>query len=195
MLSELTPLKWKVDQYIQLSEKITDHTILLNGEILQMTPISIQHGDTQERIRDWLKDVLLKKGDKSTARNLGSVEWDEGSLCKPDVFIVKPEVDMCKQYFKGADLSLAVEIGKSTWAEDVKEGEGTKLAKFACAGIAEVWVINITNSTGYRYTCPKGTKYANREAITTLNFLGGNISIKQITQYHYNQKLGANRAV
>ena len=81
---------------------------------------------------------------------------------EPDVVLRQPRAD---DYMNGharpEDVYLLIEVADSTLTYDRNE----KIPAYGRAGIAEVWIINLTNSTIEVYRDPHFTGYASQTTL------------------------------
>ena len=126
---------------------------LIEGEIIEMSPIGRLHAGTVDRITA----VFFRRlGDRASVRVGGPILFtDLVSEPQPDVTLLIPRPDF---YTSGhpepASIHLVVEVMDSSVAYD----RGVKLPLYARAGVAEVWLANVNTRRieGYRRPSPEG---------------------------------------
>jgi len=114
---------------------------LLNGEIIDMSPIGPFHGGLVNRLVR-----IFNKNSKGrwiiSAQN--PLQLDEHSEPQPDVMLLKPAADdYTSRHPLPEDMFLLIEVSDSTVDCDQRE----KLPAYGRAGISEVWVVNLNDLT------------------------------------------------
>ena len=122
-----------------------DRIELMDGELLIMAPI----GDTHEETTDWLNWLCGRAfGERAMVRVQGSIRLNNMSAPQPDIAILRRRrLGDARPYFP-EDIFLVIEVANTSLRYD----SGLKLARYAAAGIAEVWVVNLQNGTVTAYT-------------------------------------------
>jgi Uma2 family endonuclease len=129
---------------------------LLNGEIIDMSPIGPFHGGVTKHLIQLF--TAAAKG-----RWLTSVQdpahLDEFSEPQPDLMLLKPAADYYSKRHPGpGDIHLLVEVSDSSLDIDRE----TKLPAYGRAGIVEVWIVNLNESTIEIYREPHFTGYGSK---------------------------------
>jgi Uma2 family endonuclease len=126
---------------------------LIEGEIVEMSPIGSPHAGTVDRIAHVFSQRL---GGRAIVRVQGPVLFaDLVSEPLPDVTLLIPRRDFYASGHPGpSDILLIVEVMDTTVAYD----RGVKLRLYARAGVAEVWLANVNTRRieGYRQLGPEG---------------------------------------
>src|SRR5262249_28356570 len=132
-----------VSDYHQMIEagvlKEDDRVELLNGEIIEMTPIGPRHASHVDRLVNILPAKL-----KGTAilRVQSPILLSDYSEPQPDLTLLKPRADF---YADGhptpADIFAVIEVSDST----VENDRRAKIPNYALAGILEAWLIDLVN--------------------------------------------------
>jgi Uma2 family endonuclease len=130
-----------------------DRVELLDGEIVEMTPIGLRH---LARV-DWLNYVLTRAlQGTAIVRVQGSIRLDRHSEPQPDLVILKYRPDFYAQVHAGPqDVLWLIEVGDTS----VDFDRAVKLALYARAGIAEVWLVNLPEERLEVYRTPQGSAY------------------------------------
>jgi Uma2 family endonuclease len=153
-----TKHRFSVEAYYRMAEtgvlRPDARVELLDGEIIDMSPIGPPHGAVTRRLirsfarlgRDrWLLDVEHP------------VHLDEYSEPQPDLMLLRPVPDDYSTRHPGPeDVLLLVEVAASSLAYD----RGAKLPAYGRAGISEVWIANLEGETIEVYREPHLTGYA-----------------------------------
>ena len=129
-----------------------DRIELIDGVLIYMAPI----GDNHENTTDWLAELSYRYfGDRARVRVQGSIRLSNMSAPQPDVAILRrrPLADS-RPYFP-EDIFLVIEVANTSLRYD----SGPKLARYAAAGIAEVWVVNLRDGTVTVYTSLSDSAY------------------------------------
>jgi Uma2 family endonuclease len=131
-----------------------DRVELIEGEIIEMTPIGSRHAATVARIQ-FLFSIRL--GDRT-------VIWSQNPLLlvrhqsepEPDVMLLAPRRDF---YASGLpeppDVRLLIEVADSSLPYDRR----TKLPLYARAGVAEAWLVDLEASRLEVHRGPSGGTY------------------------------------
>ncbi len=150
--------RFTVDEYLAMEEASIlhedDRVELIDGEILVMAPI----GDDHENTTDWLTWLCVRAfGERAMVRVQGSIRLNNMSAPQPDIAILRrrPLADS-RPYFP-QDIFLVIEVANASLRYD----SGAKLARYARAGIVEVWVVNLRDGVVTVYTGQSGSEYAN----------------------------------
>ncbi len=169
-------------EYYKMAEvgilKSEDNLELINGEIIEMSPIGSKHPAYIDLLDELLKDLL---GKRVQVRVQSSVRLDNYSEPEPDIMVLKRRKDF---YFNRIptpkDVYLVIEVADSTLEKDRK----IKVPLYAKAGIPEYWILNIPDSQLECYSLPKSGKYQ-KETIVKNNqniiFYAFDLSIKATT--------------
>lgn len=110
---------------------------LLNGEIIDMSPIGPFHGG----VTNYLIEVFsaAAKGRwKLSVQN--PAQLDAHSEPRPDVALLRPAGDFYRRKHPGPeDVFLLIEVADSSLEQDREQ----KLPAYGRAGIPEVWIVNL----------------------------------------------------
>ncbi len=125
---------------------------LLDGELIEMAPISSEH---QDPIRK-LNAILVKRFDgRAIVDNSGPVIIDPISAPQPDLMLLGLR-DYLKRLPDQHDVLLVVEVSVSSLRYD----RGRKLAAYARTGVPEVWIVNMIDRQVERYADLRNGTYA-----------------------------------
>ena len=129
---------------------------LIDGEIIDMSPIGNRHLATVDRnTMFWVRAV----GEWAIVRIQGSVRLDEWNEPEPDVLLLRRRDDFYESQSAGpADVLLIIEVSHSSLSFD----RSVKLPLYARFGIPEVWIANIPSRVIEVYTDPLGGEYTTR---------------------------------
>ena len=138
---------------------------LLDGEIIQMAPIGNRHRNSVNWLDDRMSDAV---GHRAMVQVQGSIQLDDASAPEPDIAVIRRGSINDIGPVLPSDVYLLVEVADSSLDFDL----GEKLARYAAAGIPEVWVANLRAGELVVNTEPAGTAYATVRVVP----LGGTVS-------------------
>ena len=149
---------FNVDEYLDM-EKVgilheDDRIELMDGMIITMAPI----GDSHTFGNDWLNMILapLFIG-LAMVRIGGPIYLNDRSAPQPDVAVVRMFHTVEDAHSRPDDVYFVIEVADSSLRYD----SGPKLARYAAAGIPEVWIANLRVREVTVYTNPSGSEYEN----------------------------------
>ena len=150
--------RFTADEYLAMEKAGVlhedDRIELMAGKILTMAPI----GDYHVIGTSWLNRLLVRAlGDLAMVQVQCPVYLNDGSAPQPDIAVVRlrPISDTVRSF--PPDVYLIVEFADSSLAYD----SGPKLARYAEAGITEVWIANLRAREVTAHTAPAYSAYAN----------------------------------
>ena len=132
---------------------------LLDGEIIVMPPMVPPHADGAGRLGESLSYNL--HGHKRV-RIHGPVRIDDCSLFQPDIAILRLRDDYHRAGATADDVSLIIEVADTSLEFD----RGVKLARYAAAGIPEVWIVNLRARQVEAHSDPVDGTYRSRRLVT-----------------------------
>ena len=122
-----------------------DRIELIDGELLVMAPI----GDNHENTTDWLTELcVLAFAGRAMVRVQGSIRLSNMSAPQPDIAILRRRPLSDSRPYYPEDIFVVIEVAHTSLRYD----SGPKLARYAAAGIVEVWVVNLRDATVTVYT-------------------------------------------
>lgn len=149
--------RFTIEEYHRMIEvgifRDDERAELIEGEIIEMSPIGRLLAGTVDRITD----VFFRRlGDRAGVRVSGPILFiDLVSEPQPDITLLIRRPD----FYTGGhpepgDILLVVEVMDSSVAFDHR----VKLPLYARAGVAEVWLVNVNTHRieGYRLPRPQG---------------------------------------
>jgi len=155
--------RFTVDEYERLAQAQVltqcDRVELLDGEIVEMSPIGDRHASVVARLTHLFSTQLGNR----------SVVWIQNpvrlrlvrSMPQPDVVLVRPRADFYATGKPGPDdVLLLIEVMDASTETD----RSVKLPLYARAGIAEVWLLDLTTDRVEVFRRPAVAGY--REAET-----------------------------
>lgn len=136
----------------------TDRVELIDGEIIDMSPIGALHAAIVARLASSFSQRL---GEAAVIRCQNPLRLDDTSEPEPDIAILRPRADFYMTAHPGpADVLLVIEVSDTSLAYDL----GTKVPLYARHGIPEVWVIDAATRQTRVFRQPIGRGEAGRSA-------------------------------
>lgn len=130
---------------------------LLDGEIVEMSPIGSKHGGCV----NWLAEVFFSRlQGRAIVTVQNPITLGQHSEPQPDLAILRPRAD----YYRGAhpvpaEVLLVIEIADTTGERDRR----IKIPLYAKGGIPEVWLVVLKDSLVERYQAPAPDRYRSVE--------------------------------
>ena len=154
--------RFTVAEYLALGEAgilAKDERIeLLDGEIIQMAPIGNRHLNSVDWVGHLLRETI---GRRAMVRVQGSIQLDDASAPQPDIAVIQLRSINDIRPVLPSDVYFLVEVADSSLEFD----QGEKLARYAAAGIPEVWIANLRSAALEVNTEPHGDAYTNVRVI------------------------------
>ncbi len=145
-----------VEDYHKMAEVgiLPDRGIeLINGEIIEMSPIGGKHITIVNRLNKLLNTIL---GDNAIISVQNPIIASDLSEPEPDISILKYRADFYDGQTPDAkDTLLVIEVAGSTLVYDRE----VKSAVYAASGIPEFWIVNIEERTIEAYWEPTAKDY------------------------------------
>jgi Uma2 family endonuclease len=114
-----------------------DHGELIEGEILEMTPISSRHAAAVNRLNQFLSQQV---GERALISVQNPIRLGEHSEPQPDVTLLRPCADYyAKPHPEPKDVLLIVEVAETSGDYD----RDVKVPLYAQAAIPEVWLVDL----------------------------------------------------
>ena len=152
--------RFTVTEYYRMAEtgvlKPDARVELLNGEIIDMSPIGSSHAGTVKRfIRIFTK--LSQERWQVSAQD--PLHLDDDSETEPDFMLLKPSADDYTNHHPlPDDVFLLVEVADASLDYDREQ----KLPVYGRAGIPEIWIINLRDRSLEVYREPHFTGYGSK---------------------------------
>ena len=158
-----TQHRFNVKEYYRMAETGVLHpnarVELLNGRIIDMSPIGPFHGGLVKRLS---RIFNLKAKGRWIVSIQDPLRLDDQSEPEPDVMLLKPAAD---DYTSGHpqpdDVFLLIEVSDSTLDYDREE----KLPAYGRAGVVEVWIVNLQDATLEIHREPHFTGYGSKTVL------------------------------
>ena len=151
--------RFTVDEYLAMERAgilyKSDRVELIDGVIIVMPPIGDRHvGGT-----DWTTTLLVPPLiGRATVQIAGPIRLNDRTMPEPDVALKRWNAPGSGRtgHATPEDVYLVIEFADTSLAFD----QGPKLARYAAAGIPEVWVANLRAREVTAYAEPSGSEYA-----------------------------------
>jgi len=149
--------------YYRLAEvgilKRDDRVELLEGQLIDMSPIGPRHAIVTENLTELL---VTEFAGRAGIRCQLPVVLDDGSEPQPDLALVRRPWRGYPHTHPGPDdIFLLIEVADSSLAFD----KGVKLELYARAGIPEVWIVDLTTDRVLVHRSPAGGSYGSAERV------------------------------
>ncbi|MBX2873051.1 MAG: Uma2 family endonuclease [Saprospiraceae bacterium] len=173
---------FNVEEFRQMGEAgiiAPGHRVeLINGEIIEKSPINSLHAGTVKNLNRLLSRLL---GEDAILSVQDTVELNQHSEPEPDLAILRYRKDLYTQaHPKPEDVFLIIEVADSTLEKDQK----IKLPLYAATGIEEVWIINLQDNQVEVSTEPSDLGYRNchiyRKGDAISNHLIGELAVSDV---------------
>jgi Uma2 family endonuclease len=153
--------RFTVDEYHRMAEAgilgEDDRVELLDGEIVQVSPIGARHAATVSRLEHLFHHLA---GNRAIVRGQNPVRLDNYSEPEPDIALVAPRDDYyAADHPVPRDVLLIVEVADTSLRYD----RHRKLPSYARAGIPEVWLVDLTLDRVERHREPRGDAYTDQQ--------------------------------
>ena len=129
---------------------------LINGEILDMSPIGSLHAAVVSRLA---RDFIVAAGDAAIVRVQDPLRLDDFNEPEPDLAILSPREDFYASGHPGPrNTLLVVEVADTSLDYDMT----TKASLYAAAGINEYWVLDLSSRSVAVLSDPRDGTYETR---------------------------------
>ncbi|MGD8700478.1 MAG: Uma2 family endonuclease [Gemmatimonadales bacterium] len=132
--------RFTVEEYQRMVEagilREDDRVELVDGRIVEMTPIGERHAACVRRLTNLLAE---RARGRAIVDVQDPVYLDRWSLPQPDVTLLRPRADFYTAHPRPEDLLLVIEVADTSLRYDRDE----KLPRYAAAGIPEAWLVDL----------------------------------------------------
>ncbi|MCA1594329.1 MAG: Uma2 family endonuclease, partial [Acidobacteria bacterium] len=130
-----------------------DRVELIEGEIVEMSPIGKRHAACVGRLTQILA-LLLQRQVILWIQN--PIQLSDFSEPQPDIALLKPRDDFYEHSLPTAnDILLLIEVSDTTLEYDRQ----IKLPLYARSGVPEVWIVNLPDEQIETHAHPSGGSY------------------------------------
>ena len=134
---------------------------LINGEIVEMSPIGSKHARVVKLLNHFLNKLLA---DRCIISIQDPIIVNDHSAPEPDVAILKYKPDFyALEHPQAEDVLLLIEVADTSLEYD----RSVKLPLYAQSGIPEYWLVNHEKDEIEAYWEPTGDHYKFRELLRT----------------------------
>jgi Uma2 family endonuclease len=151
-----TPHRFTLEDYHRMAEvgvlRDDDRVELVEGEIVEMSPIGSRHAACVTALNDAFHACAIN----AVIWVQCSIQFPSHSQLQPDVALLKPRPDRyASKLPQPDDVLLIIEVADSSLLYD----RDTKPRLYAQAGVAEYWLIDLTQSALWVHQHPAGGRY------------------------------------
>ena len=140
-----------VDHGILSSEQRIE---LINGEIIDMSPINLLHANSVTKLDRFFSKHLLQ--DEYIIRVQNPVLLSDYSLPEPDIVVARYRESLLEdEHTRPQDIVLLIEVVDTTYRSDKR----TKAPLYAAEGVPVYWIVNLNERLVEVYAQPEGDKY------------------------------------
>jgi Uma2 family endonuclease len=149
--------RFTIEQYYKMAEVgilgIEERTELIEGEIIEMSPIGAKHAGSINRLNRKFSSIV---GDRAIIAVQNSINLNDYSEPQPDLAILRWREDFYTQSLPTtSEIFLLIEVADST----LKYDREVKAPLYAKAGIPELWIVNLEAQVFEVYRQPSETGY------------------------------------
>ena len=160
----LNTFRLNVSQYHQMSEagifSENDKVELINGEIIEMSPIGRRHTACVNRLNSVFSQLL---GKKVIVAVQNPILLNNLSEPEPDIALLKPRTDFYESgHPQPEDIFLLIEVADSS----IEYDRDVKIPLYASSGITEVWLVDIYQQVIIVYRYPSENGYRDIQTLS-----------------------------
>lgn len=157
METEVIKKRFTVDEYHRMGDagilRPEDRVELIDGEIIQMSPIGQRHAG---RVNRAVAVFVKAFGNRAVLSPQNPVQLSNWTEPQPDIVVFKPRSDFYEHKMPVPDdVLLLMEVSDTTLRFDLK----IKLPFFAAAKIPEVWIQDVNADVLHVFREPAGNAY------------------------------------
>lgn len=157
---ERAPRRFTVDEYHRMADagvfRPDERVELIDGEIVEMTPIGRRHANC---VNNLTRLLVTRLGDRAIVSPQNSLQISVRSEPQPDLTVLRRrEVSYKDEDATASDVLLLIEVADTSIAYDRR----VKLRLYAAAGIPEVWIVDAAGEEIEIYRSPGGFREAQR---------------------------------
>ena len=154
MTSLLTHHRFTVEEYQKLADILPPESRveLIDGEVVEMSPIGWKHLWTVERLGELLRDAL---GTTAVVIMEKPVVLTASSVPQPDLAVLRPSPGLRQRLPETVDVLVLMGVSDATLAK----GLGIKAPLYGQCGIAELWIVDLDHNVIEQHTQPLTGRY------------------------------------
>jgi len=135
---------------------------LIDGEVVEMTPIGARHAACVSRLTRLL---VMALGDRAVVSPQNPVQVSHWSEPEPDIAVLRPRADFyAERLGEPGDVLLLIEVADTSGAYD----RSVKVPLYLDAGVPEVWVVDVAGGVVDVFRVAGGFRRGPGETITPL---------------------------
>ena len=162
--------RFTVEEYYRMAEvgilTETDRVELIEGEIIEMSPIGLRHSLSVAALNNSLVRGI---GDRAVMWSANPVRLFPHTEPQPDVVFVRAPLTRYAQHPGPADILFLVEVSDTSYRFD----RNVKLPLYARAGVPEVWIVDLTHDVIEVFRQPSLSGYGSTQRIER----GGSVAL------------------
>ena len=152
--------RFTVDEFARMGEAgifTEDRVELIDGEILEMTPVSALHAG----VVSWLNELLVTRlAGKAYVSVQNPIRLANNTEPQPDLVVARRRKSFyTDRHPEPDDIHLVIEVAESSLRYDKLE----KVPRYGRAGIPETWLVDLEAGEISIYTEPGPDGYASRQ--------------------------------
>ena len=159
-VTEVQRYRFTVDEFMRMGEAGIftgdDRVELIDGEILEMTPIGPLHAWIVDRLAEL---ILARLAGKVHVRIQNPVRLGSQTEPQPDLVVARRSGAYADRHPEAADVLLLIEVADSSLRYDRLE----KVPRYGKAGVPETWVVDAEARDVTVYTEPGPDGYARQQ--------------------------------
>jgi Uma2 family endonuclease len=149
--------RFTVDEYHRMGEAGVfgpeDRVELLDGEVIEMSPIGSEHAGCVNALEDLFRHRLRHKVIVSVQNPFLLSSYSEPL---PDLCLLRPRADFYRRsHPQSGDVLLVIEVASGSLVYD----RGRKRPAYADAGVAELWIVDLAGEAVLVHRRPSGRTY------------------------------------
>lgn len=126
---------------------------LLDGEIVEMTPIGVRHAACVNRLTRLFTAAL---GERAIVAVQNPAVVNDYTMPQPDLALLVPRLDFYGEaHPRPSDVLLLVEVADSSLAFEHR----VKLPLYAAGPVRELWIVDLVNEVIESYTQPASNTF------------------------------------
>jgi Uma2 family endonuclease len=155
-----------------------DRVELIEGEILQMSPIGNRHANCLRR----LNALFSRLGGRSVLSIQSPLRLNDLSEPEPDLLLLRPRADFYVDHPGPVDVLLLVEVADASLGFDRR----VKAPLYALNGIAELWIVDLEGRAVevHRRPSPRGyqevRRYERGDLLGLLAFPDFSLTVEEV---------------
>ena len=142
-VSAVQRYRFNVDEFARMGEAgvFTDRVELIDGDVLEMSPIGSPHAGTVNRLNELL---VTRLAGRATVIVQNPIRLDRHTEPQSDLVVARRRKNFyTDRHPEPADVLLVIEVADSSLRYDRTE----KTPRYARAGIPETWLVDIQAGT------------------------------------------------